>query len=175
MSDALYDQFDSLGLVPGVVRGTRSFRIDETGQLTGVVYTQVWSAGVNDAECRVSPHLIIFYFGGGTRGETPVAPPEGHGMDKCRHGLYGYHEGSNDYHQPGYVSAVVEGWGEVMLGTRGFRCSKARILALCVSEVRLTHKDRTLLVRDRYAGIPFFDTFEEMVTAFPPDPGEKES
>jgi hypothetical protein len=168
------DQFDSRGFIAGVFRGVRSFRIDEEGFLTGVVYRQRWEPGVNKAECRRGTFSVPYYANGGVAWE-PTQLPEGHGMDVCRHGIYAYYENSNDYHQNGFVSGVIWGWGkEVAVGTRGFRCMRAQIVALCITEVLITHRDRTELVRGNYPDIPFFDSFEEMTEAFPPDMGEED-
>lgn len=162
-------QFDSRGFYLGPFRGARSFSIDEEGFLTGVVYKMHrWLPGVNKAVCRRGYYSVPYYTAGSVAWEPPRLPEE-HGMDVCQHGFYAYGEASNDYHQPGYVSGVVDGWGkEVMVGTRGFRASRASIVALCVSEVRLAWRDRTELVAANYPDIKFFDTFAEMVAAFPP-------
>lgn len=167
------EQFDSRGFVAGVFRGARSFRINKDGFLTGVVYHQVWTPGENIAVCRNTPTQYISYYAAASVLDQPVALPDGHGMDACRHGFYAYAENSNDYHAEGYVSGVIEGYGkEVMLGTRGFRADKARIVALCVSEVRLTERDRVALVSVNYPDIPMFNTFDQMVAEYPPDAGE---
>jgi hypothetical protein len=183
VTNSFETQFDSLGFVPGVVRGARAFRIGEDGDLTGIFYQQVWSDGVNEAECRrgrqdglatqyyvIAGHVI-------TTPPEPLGPPEPHGMDTCRHGFYGFYDGSNDYRNysvstPGVASGVIEGWGEVMLGTRGFRCTMARLVALTVTEVKLRSRERVERMLVKYASVPFFDTFEQMVEAFPPDKGE---
>lgn len=167
---SLSDQFDSRGFVPGVFRGARSFRIDPDGFLTGIVYRSVWTPGVNTAECKQWSVALPAYW---TPPENTHRLPDGHGMDVCRHGFYAYGSASNDYHQAGFVSGVIEGWGkEVMLGSRGFRASKARIVALCVSEVLIDHRDRTALVPHNYPGVPLFATFEDMIAEFPPEIGE---
>lgn len=177
-------QFDSLGFVPGVVRGARSFSIAADGALTGIFYPQVWSAGENVAECmKGQTHgraaISVYYLSANHVILTPPAadPPGPHGMDTCRHGFYGFYEGSDDYRghynaTGGTASGVIEGYGEVMLGTRGFRCMKARIVALSLSQIRLASRERVGLMLERYADIPFFNSFELMIAAFPPDRGE---
>jgi hypothetical protein len=163
------DQFDSRGFIVGVFRGVRSFRIDEGGALTGVVFRTPWSNGVNEAQCMRPTYPVMTYMA--TRSwDPPPELPADHGMDVCRHGYYAYGEESNDYYQPGLVSGVIYGWGqEVMIGSRGFRCMRARIAALCVSEVKLTERARVELMQERYYNVPFFDTFRDMVAEFPPD------
>jgi hypothetical protein len=166
----VYDSFDKGGFIVGVFRGVRSFRIDPQGWLTGVVYRTRWSNDVNTAECRRTETYMPMY--GSPVGGYVAAPPlpEGHGMAVCRHGFYAYGDQSNDYYQPGLVSGVIYGWGkEVMVGTRGFRCMRARIAALCITEVKLVDRERIELMQERYYNIPFFPTFKDMVAEFPPD------
>jgi hypothetical protein len=123
---------------------------------------------VNKAVCNVKQYVVPYYGYGGVSYE-PKLLPEDHGLDVCRHGFYAYGQESDDYHQPGFVSGVIDGWGkEVSVGTRGFRALRASIVALCVSEVAIRDRERTELVPGNYPGVPFFDTFAEMVAAFPP-------
>jgi len=170
------EEFDSRGFHLGVFRGVRSFQMDEDGWLTGMVYRQRWTNEVNEAECRRSTTWVHGYVKGiPTTIPAETLPPE-HGMSVCRHGFYAYGDESRDYHQTGFVSGVIYGWGkEVMIGTRGFRCMRARIAALCMSEVKLAQRSRVELVHERYFNIPFYDTFEAMVADYPPDwPGQNE-
>lgn len=168
MTSSIEEQFDSRGFYLGPFRGARSFKIDDAGFLTGVVYPQRWTPGVNKAVCRRRDFSVPFYQYGSIAYEPPQLP-EDHGMAVCRHGFYAYGEESDDYHKHGYVSGVIDGWGrEVMVGTRGFRAERASIVALCIAEVRIEHRERTELVRVNYPDVRFFDTFAEMVSVFPP-------
>lgn len=107
---------------------------------------------------------------------APVAPdtsrlPEPDTLESCQHGFYAYYDGSNDYHDQGEVTGVIEGYGEVLIGTRGFRCMKARIVAL---RIHKKSADRLgSVVARNYASIPQFKSFDDMVAAFPPDGGTK--
>lgn len=59
---------------------------------------------------------------------------DGHVYDSCSCGFYAYSSNqSNEYYQDGRVLAIVEGYGETMIGTLGFRSRKAKILALAPS------------------------------------------
>lgn len=102
--------FSGIDLVPGVVRGVRAFRVDDLGRLQAINYPTVWKPGENVAKCQATP------------GRHPIGD--------CSCGFYAFHDGSNDYHTTTGISAVVEGYGETVLGTRGFRSQKARIVAL---------------------------------------------
>ena len=185
------------------VKGARSFDIDNLGRLTGVTHRQVWVPGENVSECRKQESYgygamiksgSIYAYGGdpyGVRlGRMLGVPLTGywvdelaagekskqkskHEMKSCACGFYGYYDGSNDYGNPARVSGVVEGFGEVLIGTRGFRAAKARIVALSIG----VDKDGDTAVsyalnrkvRRNYNGVPFYDTFEEMVQAYPTD------
>ncbi len=227
------EQFESVGFAPGTVRGTRSFKVDNLGRLTGIHYPQIWIPGENVAECRAKPQMPVAYaeldykkyllmselesiqlghekdlitpvtekpgkkwFQKSTEDKCPtpniqtmkrseqirqeiaeinaqldamqpVKRAEGHGLDDCEHGFYAYYENSNDYYEAGRVSGVIEGYGEAILGTRGFKSQKARILALRIpSDVKLGFK-----VRHNYSGVPVFDSFDAMVREFPGDDG----
>lgn len=103
--------------------------------------------------------------------EPKVVEPEKpkHDLEACACGFYGYYDGSDDYHKSGYVSAVVEGYGETVIGTRGFRAYKARIVALRIPKsvpVRVA-----ALVARNYLDVPLFTSFKQMVEEFPPDAG----
>lgn len=144
-------QFSGKEFAIGVARGARSFKVDRLGRLTGIHYTQVWTPGENHSECRAEAR----------------AHKEGDFAEKCRCGFYGYYDGSNDFHADGTVSGVIEGYGEAVLGSRGFRVTKARIVALTIADDASGPLAR--LVRQNYSAIPFFDTFTRMVSEFPPD------
>lgn len=194
-------QFDGIDLAVGVVTGARSFEVDQLGRLTGVNYKQVWRPGENTAECRkqenyswggfLPSHFTLRIESALAAGVTTTLPtekkrakkppianveqvpePKPHTMESCACGFYAYYDGSNDYHAKGRISAVVEGYGETLIGTRGFRASKARIVALRIPKsvpIRL----QTLVARN-YPDVPLFTKFSEMVEAFPPDAGGAE-
>lgn len=145
-------EFGGKEFAAGVARGARSFRVDALGRLTGVSYRVVWTPGENEATCKASTSFV----------------PCG-GIDKCAHGFYAYYDSSDDYHDPGMVSGVIEGYGEAVIGTRGFRAMKARIVALHIPEDVKPALAR--MVRRNYPEIPVFDTFEHMVSEFTPDDG----
>lgn len=227
------EQFESVGFAPGTVRGTRSFKVDNLGRLTGIHYPQIWIPGENLAECKAKPQMPVEFgdleykkydlndeLENIHRGYTqdyivpvaekpnkkwfqkstedkyptpsiqtmkrseqilleiaeidaqldamqPIKRAEGHGLDDCEHGFYAYYENSNDYYEAGRVSGVIEGYGEAILGTRGFKSQKARILALYIpSDVKVGFK-----VRHNYSSVPIFDSFDAMVREFPGDDG----
>lgn len=149
---------------PGVVTGTRSFAVDKLGRLLGVAYAAVWTPGENTAKCmeRGDYDFITLQPQG-----VHESGRDAHSMTECAHGFYGYYEGSNDYYESGRVMGVVEGYGETIIGSRGFRAAKARIVALHIP-AEIPYGRRRLIARN-YPGIPTFDSFDSMVAEFPPD------
>lgn len=152
----------------GVVTGTRSFNVDRLGRLIGVSFPTVWLPGENLARCLEHRDPLAYLYSSGNRRVREAQRPA-HSLAECGHGFYGYYEGSNDYYEPGRVMGVVEAYGETVIGTRGFRASKARIVALHMpSELSIgTHR----LVARNYPDVPVFDSFDAMVAEFPPDDG----
>lgn len=154
-------EFSGREFAAGVARGARSFRADRLGRLTGVHHQTVWRPGENDAECRAYDSASAFI-----RDEPDRKCP---GLADCKHGFYGYYDGSDDYHESGMISGVIEGYGEAVIGSRGFRSMKARIVALHIP-AEVNAGLRRLIIRN-YPDVPVFDTFEQMVAEVQPDDG----
>lgn len=142
----------------GGARGRRVFYLDEHGTLRGVTYRYPWRDGENVAECLVTkkPNVMApnarsslwvphppYVVGGVTFSDDPTAPPEltpNYEWDKCEGldpdcacGFYAYHSGETMYALSGpgcRVTAVVEAYGRLVLGTLGYRAEKARILGV---------------------------------------------
>ena len=137
--------FTGLGLSIEPVTGVRAFDVDRFGRLTGVSFHDVWTPGENTATCHAGGYagglsMVAQYLSGGllsssdlaSRPTVPVTAPKKHDVAGCGCGFYAYYDGSNDYRTDARVSAVVEGFGETVIGSRGFRAQKARIVALCI-------------------------------------------
>lgn len=165
---------EEAGLAVGVVRGVRAFNVDALGRLRGVSFNQVWTPGENRAECRTSLYATViqnamqFAFHGSTPTYVDtLTRDEPHAMRDCKHGFYAYYDGSNDYRDPDRVNAVIEGYGEAVIGSRGFRAMKARIVALHIPDSIKPHLKR-MVIRN-YPDVPVMDSFDAMVAEFPPD------
>lgn len=174
---SISEEFGGRGFAAGSVKGARSWNIDKLGRLIGVTYPQVWVPGENHAACRkTDPFSIRYTVNPSTmkieRDSSEDRPTPDHGMDTCGHGFYGYYEGSNDYGSEARVSGVVEAYGETVIGTRGFRAMKARILALTFGD-DVTEAQRKLVARN-YPDAVIYETFDAMVAAVPPDAGGQE-
>lgn len=155
MSDFSDRQFHVGSLV-----GLRAFSVDALGRLSGPAQGGIFTPEVNEAACNTDPYLAAMQaqlnliesrmYGlaeverkgrnkkrkGGDLNTAAVQPREATrpqhtlGGLGCKCGFYAYFDGMNDYMRTGRIAAVVEGFGTYTLGTRGFRTSKARLLAL---------------------------------------------
>ena len=180
----------------GAIYGTRSWEVNADGMLIGPVYPQVWTPGENVAGCCMvedhTPARDASYRPHTRRLQPPgmrIVP--GH-MKNHKCGFYAYLEGSRDWHTPHTINGVVALYGRGIPAAHGARFMKARIVALCrpdpnqdemryyaahlasIRAVEVT-EERIAEVRRNYAGIPFYDTFAEMLAHHPTTPPKEES
>jgi hypothetical protein len=191
------EEFEGPALVLGSVRGRRSFGVTADGRLTGLYYNQVWQAGENVAACHHDDGVVVRRPDGGivVRWSSSREIGAGHGLQGCTCGFYAYYR-EDPYSRARRISGVVEGYGRVILGTAGFRCEKARILALLlpdahsgagepapewrrpddptgqlpldgVTPVETTEVEVTS-IRAAYPDVAFFAREEDMLAAHPP-------
>ena len=125
-----------------------------------------WQPGVNVAECRVEQVTEQ----DGSRG----------GMDPdCTCGFYAYWRYTDD-HWPLWslrglrIVGVIEGWGRVTIGAKGFRCEKAKVLAVAPrsrGSLDGDGRDRETMARlaEVFPNVAQFDTVDAMLAEFPPD------
>lgn len=96
--------FDELGFAAGSVRGYRAWTgKDACHRLIGR-YGGFWYPGENLAYCR--------------RHQAPE--------ERCKCGYWAYWDNPHGNE----ITGIVEGYGPTIIGEKGFRCGKARILAL---------------------------------------------
>lgn len=124
-------------LYTGRITGLRSFAVTSDGQLTGVTYAGRWADGENQAKCALTDSTFYSFESNDGAERYFSAPKPEHrvgGID-CTCGYYGYFAGNDNEFQAGvHVESVIEAWGKMTLGNRGFRASKARIVALVIPE-----------------------------------------
>jgi hypothetical protein len=163
------DDFNVRPLYPGSVVGLRSFTVDDGGKLAGVfVRSEEWTPGENTAKCVAGDWtgsycgnvdwLSVILNGGSSREPHQVASLN------ARCGFYAYFDGSNQYANSDRVTGIVEGYGVTTIGNRGFRSSKARILALVAPDGLGGTFSR---VRGNYPGVPAYPTVEAALEAHP--------
>lgn len=167
--------------------------VDE-GKLIGAREV-LWQTGTMDAYCQVALYDTLFRFsqGSSTFDELLSEPFHSAPDENCSCGIYAYWQADK---WPGIspsgfpVMGVVEGSGPTIIGTLGFRTSRARIVGLHVPfklwpyrfpYVRYNTKreikendwrsfcDLPLMYQrlsDRYEA-PVYDTLEELIEAHP--------
>ena len=173
------NDFAGLDFALGSVRGFRSWRIDVEGKLSALHRVGQWLPGENRAECQKYPNkeIIPDIEGESTseRQERVRVWKSSHDMDSCEHGFYAYFGASNleDSYNP-VVSGLIEGYGEVLIGTKGFRAAKARILALSVEPFQgIWNLDKFVVdkLRRNYPMVPIFESNFALLSEFPADNG----
>lgn len=174
--------FGDFEFAVGTVRGLRSWHAEEAG-LRSVSRKYIWRPGENTAHC----YRVELCDCADCRAERDamlaVSP---HRMETCDCGFYAYFApqievGSETYTRPtgSYTIGVIEAYGRTIVGTKGFRAQRARILALALNgtepdaslstwaaiahERRLQH---TGLAAHRL-GVPLFTSVEELLAEFP--------
>lgn len=145
----------ALPLVPGELRGYRQFLVGDDG-LYPVVHRAAgpWSAGVVHAVCStVAEH---------------EAPDRG-----CECGLYGWYDPSGTAGAYGGATAVVAVSGRVVLGDRGFRAARGRVVAVALPALlrlqpRAVGRARRMLA-ERYPTVQVYGSARRMVRDHPPE------
>lgn len=114
-----------------------------------------WHPGENHAVC----------FAGS--GPLHRVPAEG-----CKCGFWAYN--SRGRVRPGAAAlvGVIEGTGQTLVGTKGFRCENARIVAMLDPRERALFKGKELYeqLHQRYPNVPLYPTIREMLRAHPLTP-----
>lgn len=128
----------SAPLVVGTITGKRAWRVvreDGKVALRSYAFEYHWQPGVNKAICA------------GNGGWNPAHVTA---QQTCHCGFYAYYRDSTSYHipySPRTVSGVIEGWGRTTIGRLGFRCEKARIVALVAPAAHRDIADEEWLTR----------------------------
>lgn len=148
MAPGINDQFhnDALPVVGQVLAG-RSWRAYSDGVLTGVTYGHEWTVTGNAATC---PYIgVSGPLAGGENvpaawRNTDMLYPHGKALTMrhkpgamgCACGFWMYHDLSHSadwahiYQLRPTVTGLVQGWGTMTRGTKGYRAQFAAILAL---------------------------------------------
>lgn len=139
--------FDGFELAIGTIYGMRSWRVMH-GLLRPIHHSdEPWHAGENVARCIYNTHPV---------------PNE-----LCMCGYYAYTEPQTA--PSTYVRGVIAGYGRTLIGSKGFRCEKARIVAfldprgMSLYGGRRTYK----ALRDSYPDVPIYHSQRAMLRAFP--------
>lgn len=187
---------DDYEFAAGSIKGMRSWSIDDQGRLRGVSFPALWTPGENTATCRKTPDRepcpqaaslkkpigerrcpcgcgetvkVAAYSTCGAEGCENGTHPAGQRHDfeaDCGCGFWAYDEHSFEEH--GDVTGIVEAWGKVTIGTKGFRAEKAKVVALCRGSQDLDRElslSVWLRLQQLYPAADFYDERDDMVTA----------
>lgn len=169
--------FSGIDLAIGSVRGWRDWVLTTDGVLTPVTHRSggEWLPGENVATCQAYVHKKQI----GEQGDLSDAEyaekrahwKRTHTMDECEHGFYAYFDGSHQMYSTGpRIRGVIEGFGEVLIGTKGFRASKAKILAVCITPFEGMWKLDPFFIdrlKANYPGVAFYESELAMRAEFP--------
>jgi hypothetical protein len=183
-----FDEFAGAPLVVGSVLGVRAWEVDQLGRLTGVVHRKVWTPGENLSTCsRVKatqeclaghcekshddPYEVVYGpYGQVTqqRGSTHcIEPYPCSGAEpKCACGFWAYYRTADTNCDSG-IRGIIEGYGPTTVGTKGFRATKAKILALSLPKYTLANGDLLGRVRHNYPQVEFFERHKDMLAQYP--------
>lgn len=101
---------------------------------------------------------------------TAEKAPHDVGSLTCECGFYAYFDGGDDYHSKASmaVTGIVEGYGHVVAGVRGFRAEKARVLALIKPKRDVLVGQRLWeQVAHNYVDVPTFKTVNQALAEHP--------
>lgn len=178
-------EFSDRPFVAGSLFGLRAFSVDGLGRLTGPACGGIFKPGENEAECRKGtsspfgmlrmPTFHHYYdldvaLGIAPKKKKPEPPPEPPvhtvaGLD-CTCGYFAYFDGRNDYKDPTRLAAIIEGYGICTVGTRGFRASKARLLAIVIPGRKFPKAQFDLVARN-YPDVEMYESKAAALAAHP--------
>lgn len=142
-------EFSDRPLVAGSVIGLRAFATLPDGTLVSPVFRSYqWTEGENVASCEPdSLAPSAFRLAATFARILGIAAPEHELLAlRCGCGFYGYTDGSNDMMRTGFwmypVAGLIEGYGRCVVGSRGFRAEKARLVALIADQPGAQYRPR---------------------------------
>jgi hypothetical protein len=127
----------------GEVYGLRMWKMDKYGRLRARNWDTAppWRPGVNVAKCVERPEdnwslsiNAISSVMGVQYPREPKKPKHETPAESCACGFYAYtdelHAETQPYKHQKVILGIIKGTGRTLLGTKGFRCEKAEIVAL---------------------------------------------
>ena len=171
---AYTEDFSGRPLVAGTIRGIRTWDMSAEYRLVSPFQYFEWQATDNVSECvqyvQKSVYLeddnSTFYTVHDRLTNFEHKPAPKH----CSCGFYAYHKHAvpqrttTEVIFEGHIRGILEGYGTVTVGSKGFRAEKANILALIQSSNSYLDWNK---VWDNYPEIPLFSSLEEAIEAFP--------
>lgn len=183
-------------LVPGELIGYREWSVDFNGLLYPITYSAMgaWTPGVNEARCGLNVpggqvphrrHSAVFdneleatraismaygYYSPGVHAplvqlQMARTGPINLFCDHC--GIYGKYNWTKANVTSSLVVGAIAASGRIVLGTKGFRAQKARILALSLPEYQSPQEVETLQASVHH-GVRLYANPALMLQDFPP-------
>ena len=151
-----FSDYDATKLIVGTFFGVRHFdwwpgkKTKREPRLYSPSYEYMWKDGENQAECQC--------YRGAYGYSNDVAAKNHH----C--GFYAYYD--DDHYQFGDRNAigVIEAYGRLTVGSRGFRAEKAKIVGLAIKDWTL---DDWIMFETNYPSAELFDDKDTMFEKFP--------
>lgn len=144
-------------VVPAALRGYRTWRLGEGGELLSTAHDYQWRTGIDRAECR---RLVS-----GAQSHATPAPATG-----CSCGFYGWYDPTDVRMVDAPIVGAVEVSGRVKLGSHGFRAERARVLGVVVPPaLHHTTAGAHLVAQLEDDLVPVYESLEAMQAALPPD------
>jgi hypothetical protein len=156
----------------GSIKGMRSWKLDYQGRLIGVTHPAIWKPGENVSTCRaerqVVPGCQCMKCGDRQAQALGIYEVTPHKVDlrkrhtfdaDCGCGFWAYDE--FNFKEHGAVVGIIAGYGKATIGTKGFRCEKATVLALHRGDLSLSE---WLRLQQLYPKVEFFEDYDAMVT-----------
>lgn len=169
---------DGLPLELGSLIGRRKFNIGTRGELTPLSYGDMWRGGENIAKCAAyappkgTPELAEHEAAEDYAERNRITQEwrnNGHGLDVCDHGFWAYWDNGQTEYRHDTLDAVIEGYGEVLIGTKGFRCMKAKILAVSFQSERehwVLSEHVKEMIKQNYPNVMFYESTLAMESEF---------
>lgn len=173
---------DDYDFALGSVKGLRSWQIDDKGRLRGITHPAVWLPGENASTCRVKTRCPSSPMSDGLFYDRPTLGPRSLDKNACKvDGCDGIHHPTTHTFDPncecgfwaydeagfkpcGQVTGVIEGFGRTTIGTKGFRCEKARVVALArENDDGALSLSEWLRLKNLYPEATFHDDVDDMV------------
>lgn len=149
----------------------RLFGLDSCGRLSALRFPQYWKPGENIATCMVESSISTDQSTSSYYNCTVPTP----NLD-CTCGFYAFydssaediHNNSTDWPDQMLVRGVIAAYGKVLVGTKGIRAEKARIVAVAPDGAsRLRKTERWDLMEKLYPDVPAYSKAYKMVASYP--------
>jgi hypothetical protein len=168
------NDFGGLSLSLEPVRGFRSWKVQSNGVLKSASQRYDWAPGENRADnpCTCNPKKSEDESWSELTERAKGWRVTEHDFLTSQCGFYAYldHARSEYGYTDQPVTGVIEGYGETVIGTKGFRAKRAKISAIAIEPIEAVWEMADHVVkriRANYPGIPIFESQLAMIAEFP--------